>query len=60
MHSRDASRGEDEATGRKVENDEDPKDLREANRNIRKSQGDDAVDSTAKRAGNRPVFDRDR
>jgi hypothetical protein len=44
---------------------EQPKDLREANENVRKSQGDDAtgpVDNKVdnKRTGNKPAFDRDR
>jgi hypothetical protein len=40
---------------------EEPKELSEANENIRKSQGDDAsgpVDN--RKAGNKPAFDRDR
>jgi hypothetical protein len=38
------------------------RDLREANENIRKAQGDDAVDTAIdpKKTGNRPRFDRDR
>ena len=38
------------------------KDLREANENIRESQGDDATDAKVdpKRSGNKPRFDRDR
>jgi hypothetical protein len=33
----------------------------EANENIRKSQGDDAMDAeNGRKAGNRPAFDRDR
>jgi hypothetical protein len=38
------------------------KDLREANENIRKAQGDDELGTPAdgKRAGNKPRFDRDR
>lgn len=46
---------------RKENNKDKPKDLREANKNIRKSQGDDAtgeVDST--KTGNKPAFDRGR
>jgi hypothetical protein len=40
---------------------EEPKDLREANENIRRSQGDDATGPTENnKAGNRPAFDRDR
>lgn len=40
---------------------EEPKDLRKANENIRKSQGDDALEpADTKKAGNRPAFDRDR
>jgi hypothetical protein len=40
---------------------EKPKDLRKANENIRKSQGDDAVGPVdPKKAGNKPAFDRDR
>lgn len=38
------------------------KDLREANENVRKAQGDDAVGKTVdpKKTGNKPRFDRDR
>ena len=38
------------------------KDLREANENIRKAQGDDELGTPAERqrAGNKPRFDRDR
>jgi hypothetical protein len=40
---------------------EEPKDLREANENIRRSQGDDAMGPTeSRKAGNKPAFDRDR
>ena len=40
---------------------EKPKDLREANENIRKSQGDDATGTVdKKKTGNKPAFDRDR
>jgi hypothetical protein len=40
---------------------EDTKDLREANENIRKSQGDDATGPTdSRKTGNKPAFDRDR
>jgi hypothetical protein len=40
---------------------EESKDLREANENIRRSQGDDAMGPTENRkAGNKPAFDRDR
>ncbi len=37
-------------------------DLREANENIRKAQGDDAMDTPVdpKKTGHRPRFDRDR
>ena len=41
----------------------DTKDLREANDNIRKSQDDEATDTTSvdpKKTGNKPRFDRDR
>ena len=38
----------------------DTKDVREANENIRKGQGDDATDMPTDRSGNRPRFDRDR
>jgi hypothetical protein len=39
----------------------EPKDLREANDNIRKAQGDDATGPvTEGKKGNRPRFDRDR
>ena len=42
--------------------DGDTGDLREANENIRKAQGDDAMDTPVdpKKAGNKPRFDRDR
>jgi hypothetical protein len=38
------------------------RDIREANENIRKAQGDDAMDTPVdpKRTGNKPRFDRDR
>jgi hypothetical protein len=38
------------------------KDLREANENVRKAQGDDAMDTPVdpQKTGNRPRFDRDR
>ena len=40
---------------------EKPKDLREANENIRKSQGDDATGEVdSRKTGNKPAFDRDR
>lgn len=53
MHPRDKARDPNKT--------EEPKDLREANENIRRSQGDDATDPTENRkAGNKPVFDRDR
>lgn len=53
MHSRDKAQ--------KSNKTEEPKDVREANENIRRSQGDDATgpaDTT--KAGNKPAFDRDR
>ncbi len=40
---------------------EQPKDLREANENIRKSQGDDATGPVdKKKSGNKPAIDRGR
>ena len=40
---------------------EQPEDLRRANENIRKAQGDDAAGSVdTKRAGNKPEIDRGR
>ena len=41
---------------------EQPKDLQEANENIRKSEGGDEPipEADPKKAGNRPAFDRDR
>jgi hypothetical protein len=39
----------------------EPKDLREANENVRKSQGEDATGpADSKKSGNKPAFDRDR
>jgi hypothetical protein len=38
----------------------DTKNVREANENIRKGQGDDAREMPSGRSGNRPRFDRDR
>jgi hypothetical protein len=42
--------------------DGDTTELREANENIRKAQGDDAMDTPVdpRKTGNRPRFDRDR
>ena len=42
--------------------DSETSDLREANENIRKSQGEDATDTPvdSRKTGNRPRFDRDR
>jgi hypothetical protein len=46
---------------RKPNHTETPKDLREANESIRKSQGDDATGTVHnKKTGNKPAFDRDR
>ena len=60
MNSRGSS-GEDNHKTRQVENQEQPKDLREANENVRKSQGDDAAEPNVHdRVGDRPAFDRDR
>ena len=40
---------------------EEPKDLREANENVRKSQGEDATEPVdSRKTGNKPAFDRDR
>jgi hypothetical protein len=40
---------------------EETKDLREANENIRRSQGDSAADPhDDSKSGNKPAFDRDR
>jgi hypothetical protein len=49
-------------TNRKGRSKESAEDLREANENIRKAQGDDAMDTTSsgRRSGNKPAFDRDR
>jgi hypothetical protein len=40
--------------------DSETKEVREANDNIRKAQGDDSVEAPQDRSGNRPRFDRDR
>lgn len=43
------------------DDDSQTKDVREANDNIRKAQGEDATDAPSdSRSGNRPRFDRDR
>jgi len=43
------------------QDDDRDKDLRDANANIRKAQGDDATeDATEQKSGNKPRFDRDR
>jgi len=43
------------------QDDEQDQDVREANKNVRKAQGDDAADSGIdNKAGNRPRVDRDR
>jgi len=49
-------------TGASDRPDGEVKDLREANENIRKAQGDDELGTPAdsRRAGNKPRFDRDR
>jgi hypothetical protein len=40
---------------------EEPQDLRKANENVRRSQGDDATEPVdSRKAGNKPAFDRDR
>ena len=45
----------------KAQEAQEPNDLRKANENIRKSQGDDALEpADTKKTGNRPAFDRDR
>ena len=38
----------------------EPEELRKANENIRKSQGDAASGPVDRKAGNKPAFDRDR
>ena len=44
-----------------ADNADKTKDLREANENVRQSQGDDATGPVdPKKAGNKPAFDRDR
>ena len=56
MYSKDQSQ-EPKTTRRS----EGTKDLREANENVRKSQGDDATGPVNnKKSGNKPAFDRDR
>ena len=55
MHSNDETQKDSN------ENTEDPKDLRKANENIRKGQGDDATGPIeSKKSGNKPALDRDR
>lgn len=58
MHQPGADRtGSDRFKG----DDSDIQEVREANENIRKAQGDDSTDASPDdRSGNRPRFDRDR
>lgn len=53
---------DDEEMHQKGRSKANTKDLREANENTRKAQGDDAADTTSsgRRSGNKPAFDRDR
>ncbi len=52
--------GADETGSDRVQQD-DATDVREANENIRKAQGEDATGTPSdERSGNRPRFDRDR
>ena len=61
MDPNGASPGDEDREIRDGERSETPKDVREANENIRKSQGEDGADaSVLNRRGNRPVVDRDR
>lgn len=50
------------AASRPRDEDRKPMDVREANENIRKAQGDEQTDTPVdpKKTGNRPRFDRDR
>jgi hypothetical protein len=58
MHESGADRT---GSDRFKENDSHPKDVREAEDNIRQAQGDDATGPAVDRkSGNRPRFDRDR
>ena len=59
MHSKDQTH--EPSKRPEPNNREETKDLREANENIRRSQGDAATEPTDnKKAGNKPAFDRDR
>lgn len=58
MHPRDKAQEPNKQEPNKTE---EPKDLREANENIRRSQGDDATGPADNRkTGNKPALDRDR
>jgi len=53
--------GADRTGSNRFKDDEsDTKDVREANENIRKAQGDDSMEKPDDKSGNRPRFDRDR
>lgn len=55
MYSKDETQKDDNAKT------EENKDLRKANENVRKGQGDDATSPMdTKKSGNKPAFDRDR
>ena len=62
MDPNGASPGDEDREIRDGERSETPKDVREANENIRKAQDEEATETAVdpKKAGNKPRFDRDR